>query len=246
MENFNVQVTGGFQDQDLVNDGWTDIIRNLGGLLIARNQNSEISPQEIMRLAELADFKKMNEVRARVDAIVKDKKTAEALKPWYRQFCKRPTFNDEYLPAFNRPNVMLVDTMGRGVERITEKGLVFDRVEYEADCIIFATGFEVGTAYTRRAGFEVYGRGGKSLTEHWNGGLKTLHGFCSAGFPNCFHMGITQNALTANFTHMLYEQSAHIADVVQHAKLHEARCLEPTPEAEAEWVETINKKASKQ
>ena len=99
-----------------------------------------------------------------MDAIVKDKATAEALKPWYRLFCKRPTFNDEYLPSFNLPNVKLVDTRGRGVDRITEKGLVFDGVEYEVDCIIFATGFEVGTAYTRRAGFEIYGRNGKSLT----------------------------------------------------------------------------------
>ena len=243
MENFNVLVTGGFQDQDLVNDGWTDIIRNLGGLLIARNQNSELSPQEVMRLAEIADFKKMNQIRARVDAIVKDKRTAESLKPWYRQFCKRPTFNDEYLPAFNRPNVTLVDTMGRGVDRITEKGLVFDGVEYEADCIIFATGFEVGTAYTRRAGFEVYGRDGKALSENWANGLKTLHGFCSVGFPNCFHMGITQNALTANFPHMLEEQSRHIAELIRHAKSQEARCIEPTAEAEAEWVATIKEKA---
>ena len=144
MENFNALVSGGFEPEDLVNDGWTDIIRNLGGLLMARNKDSEISMQEIMRLAEFADFKKMNQIRARVDAIVKDQRTAEALKPWYRQFCKRPTFNDEYLPAFNRPNVTLVDTMGRGVDRITEKGLVFDGVEYEVDCIIFATGFEVG------------------------------------------------------------------------------------------------------
>jgi cation diffusion facilitator CzcD-associated flavoprotein CzcO len=243
MENFNVLVTGGFQEADLVNDGWTDIIRNLGGLLIARNQNSEISPQEVMRLAEIADFKKMNQIRARVDAIVKDKRAAESLKPWYRQFCKRPTFNDEYLPTFNRPNVTLVDTMGRGVDRITEKGLVFDGVEYEADCVIFATGFEVGTAYTRRAGFEVYGRGGKALSENWANGLKTLHGFCSVGFPNCFHMGITQNALTANFPHMLEEQSRHIAELIRHAKSQEARCIEPTAEAEAEWVATIKEKA---
>ena len=243
MENFNVLVTGGFQEADLVNDGWTDIIRNLGGLLIARNQNSEISPAEIMRLAEIADFKKMNQIRARVDAIVKDKRTAESLKPWYRQFCKRPTFNDEYLPAFNRPNVTLVDTMGRGVDRITEKGLVFDGVEYEADCIIFATGFEVGTAYTRRAGFDVYGRGGKALSENWANGLKTLHGFCSVGFPNCFHMGVTQNALTANFPHMLEEQARHITELIRHAKSQEARCIEPTAEAEAEWVATIKEKA---
>jgi cation diffusion facilitator CzcD-associated flavoprotein CzcO len=242
MENFNVLVSGGNQEVDLVSDGWTDIIRNLGGLLVARAK-TERSPQELGNLMEIADFKKMNQIRARVDTIVKDKRTAEALKPWYRQFCKRPTFNDEYLPAFNRPNVTLVDTMGRGVERITEKGLVFDGVEYEADCIIFATGFEVGTAYTRRAGFEVYGRGGKSLTEHWNGGLKTLHGFCSAGFPNCFHMGITQNGLTANFPHMLEEQAQHITELIQHAKSQEARCIEPTADAEAEWVATIKEKA---
>ena len=242
MENFNVLVSGGNQEVDLVNDGWTDIIRNLGGLLIGK-KDSEKSPQELVRLMEIADFKKMNQIRARVDAVVKDKRTAEALKPWYRQFCKRPTFNDEYLPAFNRPNVTLVDTMGRGVDRITEKGLVFDGVEYEADCIIFATGFEVGTAYTRRAGFEVYGRGGKSLTEHWADGLKTLHGFCSVGFPNCFHMGITQNGLTANFPHMLEEQARHITELIQHAKSQEARCIEPTPEAEAEWVATIKEKA---
>ncbi|MGC1344016.1 MAG: NAD(P)/FAD-dependent oxidoreductase [Candidatus Binataceae bacterium] len=244
MENFNVLVSGGMEEIDLVHDGWTDIIRNL---LPARRGSdapkSPMSPEEMGRMLEMADFKKMNQIRARVDAIVNDKKTAEALKPWYRQFCKRPTFNDEYLPAFNRPNVTLVDTMGRGVERITEKGLVFDGVEYEADCIIFATGFEVGTAYTRRAGFEVYGRGGKSLTEYWAGGMKTLHGFYSSGFPNCFHMGITQNALTANFPHMLEEQAQHIAELIQHTKSQEARCIEPTAEAEAEWVATIKEKA---
>jgi cation diffusion facilitator CzcD-associated flavoprotein CzcO len=242
MDNFNILVSGGSQDEDLVSDGWTDIFRKIGGLLPAK-LDPNLSRKERGRMIELADFKKMNQVRARVDVIVKDKRTAEALKPWYRQFCKRPTFNDEYLPTFNRPNVTLVDTGGRGVDRITEKGLVFDGVEYEVDCIIFATGFEVGTAYTRRAGFEVYGRGGKSLTEYWADGLKTLHGFCSVGFPNCFHMGITQNGLTANFPHMLEEQARHITELIQHAKSQEARCIEPTPEAEAEWVATIKEKA---
>ena len=243
MDNFNILVTGGFQDEDLVKDGWTDIIRNLAAILPHTSGDAAHSPEEIGKMMEIADFKKMNSIRARVDSIVKDKKTADALKPWYRQFCKRPTFNDEYLPTFNRPNVTLVDTQGRGVDRITEKGLVFDGVEYEVDCIIFATGFEVGTAYTRRAGFEIYGREGKSLTDRWSSGMKTLHGFYSAGFPNVFHMGLTQNALTANFPHMLEEQARHIAEVIQHAKTHEARCIEPTAEAEAEWCETIKQKA---
>ncbi len=242
MENFNVLVTGGQQEVDLVSDGWTDIIRNLGSIIAVR-RSTEMSPEEMGRMLELADFKKMNQVRARVDSIVKDKKTAEALKPWYRQFCKRPTFNDEYLPTFNRPNVTLVDTKGRGVDAFTERGLVFDGVEHEVDCIIFATGFEVGTAYTRRAGFEIYGRGGLTLTDHWSKGLRTLHGFYSHGFPNCFHMGLTQNGFTANFPHMLVEQADHIAAILERARAQKSQCVEPTVEAEEAWVATIRAKA---
>ncbi len=242
MENFNILVNGGHQDEDLVSDGWTDIIRNLSAV-VATRAGTALSPEELGREMELADFRKMNQVRARVDATVRDEKTAEALKPWYRQFCKRPTFNDDYLPTFNRPNVTLVDTMGQGVERVTEAGLVYDGVEYEVDCIIFATGFEVGTSYTRRAGFEIYGHEGQTLTDHWAKGLKTLHGFYSHGFPNCFHMGVTQNILTPNFPHMLDEQANHIAEVVSRANLHQAQKVEPTPEAEREWVETIRRSA---
>jgi cyclohexanone monooxygenase len=199
-----------------------------------------MSPEEIAAGMELADFKKMNQVRARVDASVSDPATAEALKPWYRQFCKRPTFNDDYLPTFNRENVTLVDTGGHGVERITETGLVVGGVEYEVDCIIFATGFEVGTAYTRRAGFEIYGRDGRTLTDHWARGLKTLHGFYSHGFPNCFHMGANQSTLTPNFPHLLDEQARHVAAVIGEARLRQANAVEPTAEAEAGWVETIH------
>jgi len=242
--NFTDLSHGGKIEPDQVGDGWTDINRFKGEL--AGLVDPSASPEERERLMiELADFRKMNQIRARVDKIVKDKKTAEALKPWYRLFCKRPTFNDEYLPTFNRPNVTLVDTRGRGVDRITEKGLMFDGVEYEVDCIIFATGFEVGTAYTRRAGFEVYGRGGKPLTEHWQGGPRTLHGFYSSGFPNLFHMGITQNTVTANFPHMLQDQARHITEVIQHAKRSESRVVEPSVEAEARWCETIERTESK-
>jgi cation diffusion facilitator CzcD-associated flavoprotein CzcO len=238
MDNFNVLVAGGFQDEDLVSDGWTDIIRNLGARRV-RSPSEGSSPEELAKTLELADFKKMNQVRARVDSVVQDKATAEALKPWYRQFCKRPTFNDDYLPTFNRPNVKLVDTKGSGVDRVTETGLVVGGVEYEVDCIIFATGFEVGTAYTRRAGYEIYGRGGQTLTDYWANGTRTLHGFYSHGFPNCFHLGILQNALTPNFPHMLDEQVRHIAEVIRHADQRQARVIEPTAEAEAEWVQTI-------
>src|SRR5581483_5741125 len=131
---------------------------NLSRLLSKVEGN--LSNEQMALMSEIADFQKMNEIRARVATVVKDPATAEALQPWYGQWCKRPTFNDDYLPTFNRPNVKLVDTSGKGVERVTEDGVVVDGVEYKVDCLIFATGFEVGTAYTRRAEFAMYGRNG--------------------------------------------------------------------------------------
>ena len=182
----------------------------------------------------------MNEIRERVASTVSDPHTAEALKPWFGQWCKRPTFNDEYLPTFNRPNVTLVDTNGQGVERVTEHGVVVDGVEHEVDCLVFATGFEVGTAYTRRAEFGIYGRDGLSLADAWADGMRTFHGFLGCGFPNCFHMGLTQTGLTANFTYMLDNQAQHVAQLITLVDRRNAQSIEPTPEAEAEWVQLVN------
>jgi cyclohexanone monooxygenase len=161
MDNFNVLVSGGFQEEDLVNDTWTDIIRKLL-VMVRREDEPDLSPEQLMKKMELADFEKMEQIRTRVDSIVKDPETAEALKPYYRQFCKRPCIHNEYLPTFNRPNVTLVDTRGKGVDRVTKKGVVVDGTEYELDCLIYASGFEVGTSYARRAGYDVVGRGGQS------------------------------------------------------------------------------------
>ncbi|MGH6870457.1 MAG: flavin-containing monooxygenase [Rhizomicrobium sp.] len=238
MDNFNILVSGGFQEEDLVNDGWTDIIGNI--LFLARKQQKDGAPQEdAATLMQLADFKKMEQVRARVDAVVRDKTTAEALKPWYNQFCKRPCFHDDYLEAFNRPNVTLVDTGGRGVERITANGVMANGKEHRLDCLIYATGFEVGTSYTRRSGYELYGRGGRTLTEKWSGGVSTLHGLTTRGFPNCFIVSNSQSGFTANFPHMLNEQSKHIAYIVRNCRDGQARTVEPTQAAEHEWVDTI-------
>ncbi len=238
MDNFNTLVSGGFQEVDLVSDGWTDIIRKLL-IMVRREDAPDISPESLAKTMELADFEKMEEIRARVDRIVADPETAEALKPYYRQFCKRPCFHDDYLDTFNRPNVTLVDTHGRGVERITEHGVVANGVEYEVDCLIYATGFEVGTDYTRRSGYELYGRDGTTLTEKWSNGVSTLHGFHSRGFPNCFIISNAQSGFTVNFPHMLNEQAKHIAYIVKHAQDHEIRAVEVSEEAEAEWVATI-------
>jgi cyclohexanone monooxygenase len=246
MDNFNVLVSGGDQDVDLVADGWTDIFRKVTGPAAkeaARKLGRRLSPAERGELLELRDFQKMEGVRARVDSVVEDPATAEALKPWYRQFCKRPCFHDEYLPTFNRPNVTLVDTDGRGVERLTAHAVVVGGREYEVDCLIFATGFEVGTTYTRRAGYDVVGRGGITLSEKWARGLRTFHGLQSHDFPNCFFLGFTQTAITVNVPHALNEQAKHVAYILDRARAQGARTVEASAEAEQAWVTEMREKA---
>jgi cyclohexanone monooxygenase len=241
-DNFNILVAGGDQDEDLVHDGWTDIFRNVTGTAakqIARKLGRQLSGPERGEVMALADYRKMNQVRARVDALVRDPATAAALKPWYRQFCKRPCFHDEYLQTYNRPNVTLVDTHGRGVERLTRTGVVANGREYEVDCLIFATGFEVGTAFTRRAGYDIVGRGGQTLSEHWAQGLRTLHGLTTHGFPNCFFLGFTQTAITISVPQALGEQADHVAYMVSEARSRGAKVLEPTAEAEEEYVQEV-------
>jgi len=237
-ENFTNLTSGQFDTEDLVNDGWTEIVGNL--MLRARKEGGlGTSPEQIGSIVENADFEKMNQIRSRVDDIVQDPATAEALKPWYRQFCKRPCFHDDYLPTFNRSNVTLVDTEGRGVERITPDGVVANGVEYKLDCLIFATGFEVGTDYSRRSGYQVYGSNGLTLTEKWADGVETFHGFFSRGFPNSFIVSNQQSGFSVNFPHMLNEQAIHIAHVVKHNLDNNITRMETSEQAERDWVEEI-------
>ncbi len=238
MDNFNALTSGGFEAEDLVMDGWTDIIGKLL-ILLQQNASGEMNAESLATTMELADFEKMEQIRSRVDELVEDPEIAEALKPYYRQFCKRPCFHDEYLDTYNRPNVTLVDTQGQGVERITEKGVVANGVEYEVDCIIFATGFEVGTEFTRRAGCELYGRDGLTLTEKWADGASTFHGMHTRGFPNLFIFSILQSGFSVNFPHMLDEQSRHMAYILKYAADNDIRHIETSQEAEDKWVQTI-------
>jgi len=241
-DNFNILVAGGDQDEDLVHDGWTDIFRSVTGTAAkeaSRKLGRRLTGPERGEVMALADYRKMNQVRARVDAIVKDPATAAALKPWYRQFCKRPCFHDEYLQTYNRPNVHLVDTHGKGVERLTKTGVVANGQEYELDCLIFATGFEVGTSYTRRAGYDIVGRGGVTLSEHWAEGLRTLHGLTTDNFPNCFFLGFTQGAITISVPQALSEQADHVTYMVSQARERGAAALEPTPAAVDAYVDEV-------
>ena len=242
IENFQLLTNGGEADEDLVDDAWTSITKKLP--VMRQNTNDGMTPEDRARATELADFAKMEEIRARVDAIVTDRATAEALKPWYGYYCKRPCFHDEYLQAFNRDNVTLVDTRGLGVERITETGVVVDGVEYELDCLIFATGFEVGTDYSRRAGFEVIGRDGVTLTEKWAHGVQTFHGLHVHGFPNCFVESIAQSGFTVNFPYLLDVQACHVAWVIASALSRGIIEVEASAEAEAAWVDTVMQRSA--
>ena len=234
--NFANIIEGRPFETDLVSDGWTDIFRTLSAGAKAGIKDG-ISP---LVGAELADMMKMNKIRQRVDDTVTKPDAAEALKPWYRQFCKRPTFNDEYLPTFNRPNVTLVDVSeAQGVERITKDGIVANGVEYPVDCIIYASGFEITTGLRRRVGFDITGRDGLSIYDYYKDGFRTLHGHSSRNFPNWFYIGVGQNGLSVNMTAMFDEQARHIAYIIKEVKDRGAIAVEPTAEAEEAWVEVI-------
>jgi cyclohexanone monooxygenase len=245
-DNFNILVSGGDAEEDLVKDGWTDIFRSVTGTAakqVSKQVGRRLTGHERAELMELADYRKMTQVRNRVDDIVEDADTAEKLKPWYRQFCKRPCFHDEYLPTFNLPNVHLVDTDGQGVEQLTEHGVVVNGTEYELDCLIFATGFEVGTTYTRRAGYDIIGRDGVTLSDHWHDGMRTLHGLQTHGFPNCFFLGFTQTAVTVSVPYALNQQAKHAGYIIDEAHRREAGAVDITAEAEQAWVDEMKDKA---
>lgn len=242
LTNFATLQTGGFADEDLVQDGWTDISQRIR----RRIESAMTEPGAVfdvdlaLRAYEDSDDEKMTEIRARVDAIVDDQATAKALKPWYRQLCKRPCFHDDYLQAYNELGTHLVDTDGKGVERVDETGVWVGGTHYEVDCLIFASGFEVGTSYARRAGFETVGRGGLTLTDRWADGMQTLHGMHVHGFPNLFIVGPTQAAnLISNVTSNLTDAGDTIAAVVAHAVEVGADEVETTAQAEQAWVQKL-------
>jgi cation diffusion facilitator CzcD-associated flavoprotein CzcO len=239
LRNFADNQTGVWVDDDFVMDGWTAIARRIKAQVMA-HPPEEWTADAVRRAYEDADLEKMEEIRARAEAIVSDKATAEKLKAWYRQLCKRPCFHDEYLQAFNRDNVTLVDTDGRGVDEITEAGVVAGGVEYELDCIIYASGFETGLHLESRMGFAVTGRDGIRLTDHWAEGMRSLHGTHVHGFPNLFLVQPFQGAnLISNIPHNLYESARTIALVVRHVLNSGCAEVEPTREAEDAWLELL-------
>ncbi len=236
VENFSSLLSGRPEPVDLIQDGWTDIVRH-----VAPPAGGEApDPAQL----EIAGFRKMEMARRRIDQLVKDKGTAEALKPYYHYFCKRPGFHDEYLSAFNEPNVTLIDTQGRGVERMTPTGAVVNGREYPLDCMIYATGFDFLTDQTREAGFDIHGRDGLALSDHWREGPRTLHAIQTDQFPNLFFIRLSQAGNSPNFTHLVGEQSDYIAHIIGKTRAAGATTVEATREAVDAWVDEVIEKAA--
>ena len=228
---FGEAFLGGPIDPAFIDDGWTRLTRNVRALAAQANG-------KIANLVQLADFKTMEEIRSLVDETVKDPKVAEKLKAYYNQFCKRPTFNDHYLGTFNRENVELVDVSStRGVEEITERGIVANGQEYEVDCIIYASGFEITSSYERRLGIPIFGVGGQSIFEHWQNGMRSMHGLMVSGFPNLFMCGggfVFQ--LGANYAHGIDVQARHVAYIISELASRGVQSANVSNMAEEQWI----------
>jgi cyclohexanone monooxygenase len=230
-----------FGEPDLVCDFWTELGRNLTNRIASLDDPATVTIEQIMAFREEEDYKIMERLRRRVAEIVEDPDTAEALKPYYRFMCKRPTSSEHYLASFNRPNVTLVDVSAtKGVERLTANGIVANGVEHEVDCVIFASGFEISTEISRRYAIDsITGRDGLSLFDHWKDDYKTLHGMTSRGFPNQFHMGFIQGGVSANTTAMFEQQAKHIAYILAEAQNRGATTVEASQGGQDAWVSTV-------
>src|SRR4051794_20444109 len=237
MENFSATMIGRSVADDMVDDGWTWHTARLNNPPIEPGMD----PADIARMVEQLDFQVMEEHRRRIDEIVADPEVAEKLKPYYRYGCKRPCFHDEYLAAFNNPNVTLVDCPG-GVTEMTPHGAIANGTAYELDCIVFATGFEAElTPFPRRAGHTIIGRDGVTMEEKWKDGVVSLHGMTTRGFPNMFIMPAPgqQAVTTHNFTHLMVLGADHIAATVAMLEARGVKVFDVTEEAEQAWTDVI-------
>ncbi|GAB5456956.1 MAG: NAD(P)/FAD-dependent oxidoreductase [Henriciella sp.] len=238
-DNFVDNQSQGFPEEDYVMDGWTELSQRIRNK-VRQLPPTEWTPESMLQAFEDADFEKMEEIRQRCEAVVDDAKTAEELKAWYRQLCKRPCFHDQYLQAFNEPGTQLVHTDGQGVSEITETGLIANGKEYEVDCIVYASGFEVGSEYTERAGFDPIGRDGLSLSKAWENGMRTLHGVHVHGFPNAFIVQPSQAAnLISNVPHNIVDHADTISTIVAHAESQAFNAIEPSQSAQDAWVDMV-------
>jgi cation diffusion facilitator CzcD-associated flavoprotein CzcO len=237
MDNFQSIMMGKPVERDLVDDGWTHHY----AAVHHPPRTKDMTITDYLRAAEELDYSIMESHRRRIDEIVADRSKAEMLKPYYRYLCKRPCFHDEYLPAFNNPNVTLIDCPS-GVERITQDGLIANGKHYHLDCIVYCTGFEPElTPLFRRAGHTIVGRGGTTLAEKWADGAATLFGMMSRGFPNMFVMPAPaqQAVVTVNYTQLAVLGADFVGGAIELLERNGVELFDVSAEAEESWTQAV-------
>jgi cation diffusion facilitator CzcD-associated flavoprotein CzcO len=238
---------------DLVADGWTQFARGFAGFIGGPRLVTPQNVEEHARALYEMDVPLAEQARAHVrNSVVKDQATAERLQPWYPMWCKRPTFQDGYFSAFNQPNVTLVDTDGKGVERCTPRGLVANGVEYELDVLILATGFLLATgenvAPAELFGIPVVGRNGRRLKDKYGAAdYATMHGIATNGFPNLLYPGLGGGPGSPNLTAVFDLEATHLANVLKEAARRVTDptqlVIQPTKQAEDAWTDDVEKRA---
>jgi len=236
---------------DVIDDGWTHTPAGSGFLgskskIVALNEVEE----HIKELHEL-DFPRTELLRKRVDEIVEDEGTAEKLKAWYGSWCKRPSFHDEYLQAFNKPNVTLIDTDGKGLDGFTENGVLFKGIEYEIDALILATGFTFGMSLdpSEKLAATIKGRNGLSMKDYWHSADSgTLLGVALPGFPNVFSYFGRGSGATWNFTSVVETQAALITSIMKQAQKQagpgQRVVIEASKEGESQYGQEVAKRTT--
>ena len=237
IENFQLLTAGGDADEDLVDDAWTSIVKKL--FVMRQTAIAGMSDEERLRTVDMADFAKMEEIRARVDSIVADRCHGGGAQALVRLLLQAAVLPRRVPADVQPPQRQARRYPGQGRRADHEPAASSWTARRRARLPDFATGFEVGTDYSRRVGFDLVGRDGLTLTDKWRDGVRTFHGLTAHGFPNCFVLSIAQSGFTVNFPYLLDTQATHVAWVIAWALNNAASELEPSADAEAAWVEAV-------
>ncbi|XP_014555288.1 hypothetical protein COCVIDRAFT_38927 [Bipolaris victoriae FI3] len=250
--NYNAWVSNNPQGYgpNLVNDGWTHTPAGEGLLGTTRKIVEPHETEAYIRELHRIDRPRTEALRKRIDDVVKDKDTAEKLKPWYGSWCKRPTFHDDYLATFNQPNVTLIDTDGKGLQAFTENGLVYDGQEYKIDALVLATGFtQVNNGdVSQKIDAVIQGRNGQTMSHKAETmGNAPLLGIALSGFPNLFSYFARGARASWNMTSIYDMMARYLASILKkaHMQVEDGKkvIIEASPEAESKWGDELARRA---
>ncbi len=183
-------------------------------------------------------------VRNKIRSIVKDPKVAELLSPTDHPLgAKRICVDTDYYRTFNRDNVTLVDVRSDPIVEITETGLRTQRAHYELDSLIYATGFDAMTGAL--LAIDIRGRAGLTLRQKWAEGPKSYLGLMIEGFPNLFTVtGPGSPSVLSNVVVSIEQHVEWIVECIRSLRARGAHLIEPTREAEENWVAHVNEVAN--